>query len=56
MVSIWGTILDIMPTKWPIILGIACYLYLFILLIIFSCFYRCFDGLDEILGIIFILV
>ena len=36
-----GTLLDIMPTKQPIILVIACYLYVFILLIMYFCFDEC---------------
>ena len=42
--------------KAVIILVMACFIYIYVINVIFSCFYSCFDGLGEIWDLIFILV
>ena len=35
VVLMWGTFLDIMPTKQPLILIAACFIYIFMLLMLY---------------------
>ena len=54
---IWGYLFRHNAHKAAIILVIACFIYIFMLLMLyFSCFYNCFDGLGKIWDFIFILV